>query len=111
MIWQSGNRSSVYTRFTNLNTASRCSYGVSKVFLALALVTLCGCATKNGRCYPLLGIGWSVVDTNQLDVVYTKTTVIGFGAMIQPAFRCVLGYGRVDALCVGTNNVIVEIKK
>lgn len=79
-------------------------------FIAAA-VLLCGCATNGGRCYPVVGLGWTVVNTNQPGAVRFKTTILGFGMAARPAFHCVLGFGQTDTLIVETNaNLILEYK-
>lgn len=79
--------------------------------LIAAAVLLCGCATKGGRCYPILGLGWTVVNTNQPGITRTKSTILGFGTTIKPAFQCVIGFGQTETIIVETNNnVLIEFK-
>lgn len=59
----------------------------------------------------MIGLGWTVVNTNQPGAVRFKTTILGFGMAARPAFHCVLGLGQTDTLIVETNaNLILEYK-
>lgn len=76
-----------------------------------AVALLCGCATKGGRCYPMVGLGWTVVNTNQPGAMRVKTTILGFGLAIRPVTHCVLGFGQTDTLIIETNaNLLFEYK-
>ena len=78
--------------------------------LIAAVALLCGCATKEGRCYPIVGLGWTVVNTNQPGAVRIKTTILGFGMATKPA-HCVVGFGQTDMWIVETNaNLLIELK-
>lgn len=79
--------------------------------LIAAAALLSGCATKGGRCYPTIGLGWTIVNTNQPGAIRFKTTILGLGAAMRPAFHCVLGFGQTDTLIIETNaNLILETK-
>ncbi len=78
--------------------------------LITAMALLCGCATKNGRTYPIIGFGWVTVSTNQPSVTSYKSTLIGFGASAQPSFQCLAGYGHSEVIVAETNSVTLEIK-
>lgn len=74
--------------------------------LALA-VLLCGCATKTGRWYPIIGIGWVTVNTNQTVVVSSRALGLNTG----PG-QMNLGVSSFSTATVPTNaNVIIELHK
>jgi hypothetical protein len=76
-------------------------------WIALAAL-LCGCAVKKGRCYPIMGLGFTTVNTNQPGVRSTETMIVGLGA-IGPPVRFILGFGRVSVTEIDTS-AVVEIK-
>jgi hypothetical protein len=78
--------------------------------LIVATALLSGCATENGRTYPIIGFGWVTVSTNQPSVTRYKSTLIGVGAAIQPSFQCIAGYGHSEVVVAETNSVSLEIK-
>ncbi len=82
----------------------------ASALIAVAMALLCGCATKNGRTYPIIGFGWVTVSTNQPSVTSYKSTLIGIGASVQPSFQCLAGYGHSEVVVAETNNVTLEIK-
>lgn len=75
--------------------------------LIAAMALLCGCATKNGRCYPIVGFGWVVVNTNQVHI--TKATTLGLNTGLN---QTCLGFGAFTLISVPTNaNVIIDLKQ
>ena len=75
--------------------------------LIVTAMLLCGCAVKNGRCYPLLGIGWVVVNTNQPSVTTVKALGLNAGRG-----QVALGLSSFMTVSIPTNaNVILELKK
>lgn len=76
-----------------------------------AAALLCGCASKGERCYPIVGLGWTIVNTNQPGALRVKTTILGFGMAVKPITHCVLGFGQTDTWIVETNaNLLIEYK-
>jgi hypothetical protein len=72
--------------------------------------TLCGCATKNGRCFPIIGFGWVTINTNQPEVTVVKATLLGAGVTTLPP-AAIIGFNRSSTALVTTNgNVLLEIK-
>jgi len=80
------------------------------VILFFALIALTGCTIDGNRCYPIIGLGWVMVNTNTPNATITKTVVIGVGADTYNQ-SAIVGYSRTTKAVVDTNsNVIVEIK-
>lgn len=74
--------------------------------LALAVLSS-GCATKTGRWYPVVGIGWVAVNTNQ-PAAFTSTTLGLSGSPGQ--FN--LGLSTFTHVTVPTNaNVVIDLTK
>ena len=74
--------------------------------IALA-VLLSGCAVKGGRCYPIIGIGWVVVNTNQPTVVVSRS----LGLNTSPG-QLTIGLASYTTIRVPTNaNVIIDLKQ
>lgn len=74
--------------------------------LMLSVALLSGCAVKNGRCYPIVGFGWVVVNTNQPSIVTSKA--LGFNA---GNGQMSIGLSSFSTIRVPTNaNVIIELK-
>ena len=82
-----------------------------KLFLALAVASvLCGCTTKTGRWYPIIGLGFVVVNTNQPEATVVKATLLGAGVTTLPP-AAIIGFSRSSTALVTTNgNVLLEIK-
>ena len=79
-----------------------------RLLFVAALTLLGGCATKNGRCYPILGFGWVTVSTNQPSVTAVRTTLVGVGVSTLPA-NAAVGYSHSVLLQATTNaNVNLE---
>jgi len=75
--------------------------------LIVLAALLSGCAVKNGRCYPIVGLGWMVVNTNQPSVVTAKT--LGFNA---GNGQFSLGVSSLMTVTVPANaNVIIDLRK
>ena len=78
--------------------------------LILAAATLCGCTTKNGRVYPILGFGWVTISTNQPHATVVRSTLLGAGITTLPP-QGIVGFSQSTTTLVDTNsNVILEIK-
>lgn len=74
--------------------------------IALAAL-LTGCATKNGRCYPIVGLGWVSVNTNQPSVVTSKALGLNGG---NGQFS--LGFSSYTTITVPTNaNVLIDLRQ
>jgi hypothetical protein len=79
------------------------------VILFFALI-LSGCIINGKKCYPIIGLGWVIVNTNTPNATITKTTVVGAGVDTYNQ-SAIVGYSRSTKAVVDTNsNVIVEIK-
>lgn len=94
------------TRFIEIT--NHAVFKVVKVNALLAVaVLLCGCATKNGRCYPIVGFGWVTVNNNQATIL--KSSAIGLSTGVSQA--C-LGFSSFTVISVPTNaNVIIDLKQ
>lgn len=70
-------------------------------------VLLNGCATRNGRCYPVVGLGWINVNTNQPVVRAAK--VLGLNAS---SGQVSVGFSSVTVITVPTNaNVVIDLRQ
>jgi len=68
---------------------------------------LCGCAWKGGRCYPIVGLGWVVVNTNQPTVVAVKALGLSTGNG-----QLSLGLSSFTTVQIATNaNVVIDLRK
>ena len=79
-----------------------------KTLFTLAIL-LCGCTTKTGRIYPVIGVGWVTVNvaTNQPTVVTTKTLGLNTGNG-----QASLGLSSFATVVVPTNaNIIIDLKQ
>ena len=75
------------------------------MLVAAALLT--GCAVKDGRCYPIVGFGWTIVDTNATTIV--KSTAMGLNT---GAGQSSIGFSSFTIISVPTNsNVIIDLKQ
>lgn len=75
---------------------------------AVCLLCLCGCTTKQGRVYPILGFGFVVVNTNQPSATMVKSTVLGAAITTIPP-QAIVGFGQSRIILVTTNsNLILE---
>ena len=78
--------------------------------MLILAAALCGCATQNGRWYPILGLGFVIVNTNQPNATVVKSTLLGAGVTTLPP-QAIVGFGQSSAMLVTTNsNVILELK-
>lgn len=67
---------------------------------------LCGCATKTGLWYPIVGFGWVTVNTNHPTVFTSKA--IGFNA---GNGQISVGLSSFTTVTVPTNaNVVIDLK-
>lgn len=70
-------------------------------------VLLGGCTTKNGRCYPIIGLGWITVNTNQPTVRTAK--VLGLNTS---SGQVSVGLSSFTVIAVPTNaNVLMELRQ
>lgn len=75
--------------------------------LIAAVTLLCGCATKNGRCYPIVGLGWVTVNTNQPAIVTSKALGLNGGNR-----QFTLGFSSYTTVTVPTNaNVLIDLRQ
>ena len=80
---------------------------LSVLLLVLLLALLAGCATRNGRRYPVVGFGWVTVSTNQPAVAISS--VLGMNSAMG---QFSLGLSRFTAIRVPTNaNVVISLRK
>jgi len=70
------------------------------------LLLLSGCATRHGRCYPVIGLGWHYCGTNQPGSFQQRTSFFGLGWFQQPVGQFVLGYQHSQLLSVTTNTIV-----
>ena len=71
---------------------------------------MCGCATKSGRWYPIIGLGFVVISTNQPKATVMKATLIGGGITTLPP-AVLVGFSRSSTALVTTNaNVMIDLK-
>ena len=71
---------------------------------------LTGCPINGNKYYPVIGLGFVKVNTNQVNATIVKTTVVGAGvSTFQPS--ATVGFSATTIALVHTNaNVLVEIK-
>lgn len=83
---------------------------MKRLLLAALCCGICvGCATKHGRCYPIFGFGWVVVDKDP-DTTVVRTTVLGAGITTLPV-SAVAGFSQSSFACVPTNRTVtIELK-
>lgn len=75
--------------------------------LLIAMALLAGCTTQNGRCYPIIGIGWVVVNTNQ-PVVFSSRAI----GLNVSGNQTTLGLSSFTTVIVPTNsNVLIDLRK
>lgn len=75
--------------------------------LIVMAALLSGCAVKNGRWYPVVGLGWVIVNTNQPSIVTSKALGLNAGRG-----QMTLGLSSFMVVTVPTNaNVILDLKK
>ena len=72
-----------------------------------ALLLLCGCACRSGRCYPVIGLGWITVNTNQRTIVTSTALGLNTGGG-----QLTLGLSTFTTVTIATNaNVIIDLRK
>lgn len=75
--------------------------------LLILTVLLCSCACRNGRRYPIIGLGWVTLSTNQPTVVSTTAFGLNTGSG-----QLTLGLSSFTTVTVATNaNVIIDLRK